>query len=122
VRKFLFWHVVFFAVIVLICAYLSRPFPLLDPSSGINWDNAERIQKGMSVMEAEQIIGEPPRMESTTFVLEELAPLGTKSTLSWLGADCDVHVHLDQNRLVISTDTIPPRSRWRKRLLYRLGL
>lgn len=109
--------------LVLLCAYLARPFPPAPPGPGITWDNADRIQPGMSSEDAERVVGYPPQMETPGIIWDD-PPLGSRTILMWSGTKCDILVYLDGNRSVIGSEAVPPRRTpsWHVRLRKRLGL
>jgi hypothetical protein len=105
--------------LVLVAAYLGRPYP---PGSGVHWANLDRITDGMSRAEAVAMIGRPPQTEQPGDPSGH-GPPTTRTTLKWSGDECDIWVFLDGDGRVIGRQGIgsfPPS--WLERIQARLGL
>jgi hypothetical protein len=115
--------VVILGVVGSFCVYLARPFPPDTPEPGVSWDNAEKISSGMSSVEVERLVGEPPVIEYPGWVDDTETP-GCHRIMLWNGAKCDILVYFNMNRQVIRTDVVPTRQvpTWFQRLRYRIGL
>jgi hypothetical protein len=100
-------------------AYLGRPYP---PGPEGRWANLGRIEVCMSRQEAESAIGCRPQGDWVGDPTES-GPPGTRVSLLWSGAECDIWVHLDDHGRVIGRQGIgPPPPSGFGRLRARLGL
>jgi hypothetical protein len=112
------------ATLVLLCAYLARPYPPRPPGPGITWDNADQIRPGMSPAEVVSIVGYEPQVELLASSVNDNPPVGSYKVMMWSGTDCDILAYLDRNRRVVHAETNPrrPVRPWYERLQIRLGL
>jgi hypothetical protein len=105
-------------------AYLGRPYP---PGPGITWENAGRINQGMSRTEVENLLGCKSQVAiPSPWPYLDRAPQNCTLLEVWSGRDLDVCVYFDARGVVLDREfsggeESPPRDpNWWERAYRRL--